>query len=264
MTESAIKQSVKTRAYSAPAAEKALDILEYMAKSNRPQKQNEIAAGVGRSQNEVYRIILLLEQRGYISRDPRTDLYVLTLKLFQLAHTTDQIRSLSETSFAPMQDLSMKIKQSCHLAVLTGATVTIVSQINSPLEMKYSVSLGKHFLAQQTSSGLVLLAGKPSSERTEILKLIEKNLEADESLAEVNNSINGIIERGYDVRPSHIVTGVTNISFPIYNENQETIAALTIPFLPIKGQTGSIEDAIEAGHYAAKTICYGLGFRFHQ
>ena len=52
--------------YPVPAAEKALDVLEFMADCPEGVTQTEISAGVGRSLHEIYRIIQLLERRGYL------------------------------------------------------------------------------------------------------------------------------------------------------------------------------------------------------
>ena len=71
--------------YKAPAADKALDILEFMAGRPEGVTQTEISLGLGRSIHEIYRIIQLLEKRGYLIKTP-ADRYRLSLKLFELAH----------------------------------------------------------------------------------------------------------------------------------------------------------------------------------
>ncbi|TJX12958.1 MAG: IclR family transcriptional regulator, partial [Mesorhizobium sp.] len=71
--------------YRVPAVDKALDVLEFMASSAETLTQTEIAAGLGRSIHEIYRILLLLEKRGYIFRT-QSDRFRLSLKLFELAH----------------------------------------------------------------------------------------------------------------------------------------------------------------------------------
>src|SRR4029077_3951039 len=68
-----------------PPVEKALDVVEFMASSAETLTQTEIAAGLGRSIHEIYRILLLLEKRGYIFRT-QSDRFRLSLKLFELAH----------------------------------------------------------------------------------------------------------------------------------------------------------------------------------
>ena len=54
------------RDYKVPAAEKALDILEFMAARNEDVTQTELSVGLGRSIHEIYRVIQLLEGRGYL------------------------------------------------------------------------------------------------------------------------------------------------------------------------------------------------------
>lgn len=263
MTKTADEQEPAKDAgtYRAPAAEKALDILEYMAVTPEPQKQSQIAAGVGRSIQEVYRIIQLLERRGYLQRDPASDLYVASLKLFTLAHSTQQIRGLSDAAIGPMRELVNMINQSCHVAVLTGAEVAIVCQVNSPLAMRYSVSPGARFPAHETSSGLVLLAGLPPDRRRSVLETVASMLGPDEDMATVNSYIESILRQACDIRPSLVVAGVTNISLPIRDFHGETIAALTVPFLPMKDMTASLETAIEVAAGAAEQISRQLGYR---
>jgi lipoate synthase len=52
--------------YSVPAGTKTIDVIEYMAQAQAPQTKSEIAAGIGKSIQEVYRIIQLLVARGYL------------------------------------------------------------------------------------------------------------------------------------------------------------------------------------------------------
>ena len=54
--------------YSAPALEKGLDIIEYLSYKAIPQTQTEIAIGVSKSANEIYRMLAVLENRGYLVR----------------------------------------------------------------------------------------------------------------------------------------------------------------------------------------------------
>ena len=59
----------KLQKYSAPALEKGLDILELLSLcSGGGLSQSEIAEGLGRSKNEIFRMMVVLEERGYIKR----------------------------------------------------------------------------------------------------------------------------------------------------------------------------------------------------
>lgn len=130
--------------YRAPAAEKSLDILELMAGQPEGLTQTEIAAGLGRSLHEIYRVLLLLEDRGYLVRT-RADRFRLSLKLFTLAHRHPPINRLVECGLPVMRTLATDADQSCHLAVRDDLHVLVVLQIDSPLPMRYMVALGSRF-----------------------------------------------------------------------------------------------------------------------
>ena len=105
--------------YRAPAAEKALDILELMADQSDGLTQTEIANGLGRSIHEIYRILLLLEKRGYIIRT-QSDRFRLSLRLFELAHRHPPVNRLVECALPVMRELAANADQSCHLVVREG------------------------------------------------------------------------------------------------------------------------------------------------
>ena len=54
--------------YRAPALDKGLDILELLAASSAGLTQAEIAKGLGRGPNEIYRMLDTLVRRGYVTR----------------------------------------------------------------------------------------------------------------------------------------------------------------------------------------------------
>src|SRR3979490_687991 len=72
--------------YTAPALEKGLDILELLASVSEALTHSEIASRLGRTLTEVFRMLVCLEERGYISRTGPDERYQLTLKLFEIVH----------------------------------------------------------------------------------------------------------------------------------------------------------------------------------
>jgi len=56
--------------YYAPALEKGLDILELLAREGAPMTARQVAEKLGRSKNEIFRMVHVLISRGYIAREP--------------------------------------------------------------------------------------------------------------------------------------------------------------------------------------------------
>ncbi len=257
--EPATIERIEPAQYRAPAAEKALDVLEYMARSAAGRTQTEIAAGVGRSIHEVYRVIQLLERRGYIARGGAGDRYVLTLKLFTLVHQSPPLATLTTAAAEPMRRLAEAARQSCHLAILSDREVAVVAQVNSPQPMFYGVALGARFPVQETSSGLVLLAGLPDDARDSLLAAIASRGQSAHEIAAMRDHLRPVLERGFDVRPSMMVPGVVNVSFPVRNHRGATVAALTVPFLPVSHDTPPLDATRAATAEAARLISAALG-----
>ena len=222
------------RRYSVPAAEKALDIVEFMAGQPDALTLTEIAAALGRSVHELYRVIQTLEARGYLYRRPGSDRYRFSLKLFELAHQMPSVRQLSDSALPVMQALAPAAQQSCHLAVLSGHEALIVLQVDSPLPMRYSVMLGAKFDFAETSSGVVIYALSGDTVREQLDAWLALDGRAPDEIRSVAARAAAIVDKGYEVQPSLAVSGVTNISVPILDYLGHVVAALTVPYMPLR------------------------------
>ncbi|UVK43916.1 IclR family transcriptional regulator [Mesorhizobium sp. AR07] len=245
--------------YRVPAVEKALDVLEFMAASTETLTQTEIATGLGRSIHEIYRILLLLEKRGYIFRT-QSDRFRLSLKLFELAHMHPPVNRLVECALPVMRELTANADQSCHLVVREGQNALVVLQIDSPLPMRYSVALGSHFPILETSSGAVLLAHSNRAERERIVERIVVAGEGQGTRAEIEARLNDVARLGYEMRASLAVEACTNISMPVRDHTGAVIAALTVPLLPQKAARFDRETVFERARSAAEKISAALGW----
>ncbi|MDQ2765259.1 MAG: helix-turn-helix domain-containing protein, partial [Pseudomonadota bacterium] len=106
-----IDSAEDNRLYRAPALEKGLDILELLAIEEKPLTVSAIVQRLGRSTGELFRMIQVLEHRGFVAQDGGG--YVLTTRLFELGLKRPPVRNLAEIAMPVMRQLSSKIGQSC-------------------------------------------------------------------------------------------------------------------------------------------------------
>jgi DNA-binding IclR family transcriptional regulator len=118
--------------YSAPALEKGLDVIELLAHTPDGMTQSQIAQALGRSVQEVYRVLMSLERRGYIQRRPPDDACRLTMRLHHLAHAYPPASRLIDTALPVMRQLALDVRQSFHLSVLDAANIHVLAQADSP------------------------------------------------------------------------------------------------------------------------------------
>jgi len=93
------------RRYKAPALEKGLDILELLATTSSPMTLTAIVNDLDRSHGELFRMVQVLEFRGYIEQDPAADGYLLTDRLFSLGIQRPKTHSLIEVALPVMRQL---------------------------------------------------------------------------------------------------------------------------------------------------------------
>jgi DNA-binding IclR family transcriptional regulator len=222
----------KESKYQAPALDKGLDILEYLSSQSVPLSQSEIAIGIDKTPNEIYRMLMSLESRGYILRDEVSGKYRLSLKLFYLSHRHSPVDELRKAAQFPLEELAESVRQSCHLSIMYMNKVMVIIHAKSPGPIALSIEEGNLFPLPLTASGKVILAYLAEEERDAILKSNaifkkypkQKKEEFLESLAE-------ILKNGSYFKPSDLAEGVADISVPIGKQKDGIVACLTISML---------------------------------
>jgi DNA-binding IclR family transcriptional regulator len=244
--------------YATPALEKGLDILELLAAASGALTHSEIAVRIGRSVAEIFRMLVCLEERGYISRMGPDERYQLTLKLFEIVHQHRPLQRLITQARPLVQRVASETGQSCHLAMLNSAEVVVVAQADAPGNMGFSVRPGANIDLLNTASGHVILAFQNDEVRSRALGAWR--LRSGKTIpAGFYRHLQQIRRRGYEELVSYQVHGVVNISYPTFNRQGEAIAAMTIPFISRIGDSVSRPQAKQALQRASRMLSLTIG-----
>lgn len=245
--------------YTAPALEKGLDLLEALSEEPGGVSQKAMAARVGRTVAEIFRMLSVLERRGYVARDPLTGQYSLTPKLFELASRHPPTRRLQQAAIPVMQDLAERVGQTCHLVVPHREQILVVAEERSSLPMAFGVRLGAAFpFVSRYVSARVLAAFQPPARRAELARRMAaaEGLAAPDALLE---RLSGIAAAGHDIAPSEVHDGVIDISFPILDTHETAMAALTVPLLRQRGEAPDQAVVARELGMAARRISAAIG-----
>ncbi|MFV0358634.1 IclR family transcriptional regulator [Tropicimonas sp.] len=243
--------------YTAPALEKGLDILELLSTEAVGLSQTEIARRLGRSVSEIFRMLVVLQERNYVTLDASTDRYALTTRLFEVAHRTPPIRRLTTLAGPVMQRLAHEVNQSAHLAILSDDGVLVVGQVDSPGNNIMSVRLGAKIELWRASSGRVILAWQPGEVLEDYMARVP--LPPEMTAAGLCADLAAIRETGHEVRDSFVARGIVNISAPVFEHSGRTVAALTVPHLERFGDPVSFDACRAAVVAAADAMSRSLG-----
>lgn len=248
--------------YAAPALDKGLDILEALAEAPQGMQLNGIAKALGRTASEIFRMVVTLQQRGYLLIDGN-DRYRLTFKLLELSHRQQPLKSLVATATPLMRELAGRAYQSCHLTVYHDGQILVVAQVDAPGPFSMGAKVGALARLTDSASGIILLAFQDEAQRTRMIAAqVRVHGELDVDAAQLLRQIDEARSHAAITWPSRRIRGATDVSRPVFGINQEVIAALTVPFIERldRQQSPTIPD-VEAltGEIAARLselMCY--------
>ena len=249
---------VPKQAYGAPALEKGLDIVELLAGMAEGITQSEIAQLLGRSLQEVYRVVMVLERRGYIQRRPGDDRFFLSNRLHDLSNRYPPMRRLLDIAVPIMNAASVDAYQAMHIAILDHLDIRVVAQVDSPAPLGFRLRVGTQNPAATTASGRVLVAHQRPALKDWALGEIRRGLGAAEAQA-LERRIATIHRRGYEMISGEGLQGITDVSFPILDADGYAMAVLTMPFLPPARERVSFEAACRTLFGAASSISRAFG-----
>jgi IclR family acetate operon transcriptional repressor len=141
------------------------DVLTFLAQGPpRPVGVTEIANGLGLSKAVVFRILVSLQDRGYVEFDAKTRRYLLGPKCLALGmaylERTDTRRSVHDA----LVTLSARSEETATMSLRTGWERMYVDQILPPDNIKMVVPIGRLFPLHAGASSKAFLAFLPEPE----------------------------------------------------------------------------------------------------
>lgn len=245
--------------YATPALEKGLDVIELLAHQPGGLTKSEISRELKRTVSEIFRMLLCLERRGYIAQ-VESERYALTLKLFRLVQEHPPTERLITEALPVMHHLAHETQQSCHMGIIEGAQVTILAQVNPSTSIGFYVKLGSSVELMEATTGYVILAHQDEEHRARTLAEW-KRLTGDDLPADLHAHLARVKRQGFESRPSYKVRGVTNISYPIFDESGSAIGALTVPYIQLIDPVANASQVSAALKKASREITAAIGGR---
>lgn len=164
--------SVPAPDYSIAVLDRALDVLEALAEAPAGASLgvSEIARRAGTTKSAAFRILMNLERRGYIGKDPLTARYTLGARLAYLGERSLGAIDLRAAARPALEELHRRFGETVNLGVRDGAEIVYVDMIESGHGLRMAASVGSRDHLHSTALGKAILAFLPSAERDSLLQ----------------------------------------------------------------------------------------------
>jgi IclR family pca regulon transcriptional regulator len=188
---------------------------------------SEVARDVGITPATARRILLTLEELGYVRSDGRR--FSLTPRVLALGWAYLSSLDLGDIAGPFMEDLSAKTRESCSIATLDLPDVVYVARVPTSRIMTVALGVGARLPAYVTSMGRVLLAGLSEDELSAYLDSVVPEQLTPHTVTSVDE-LRKVIARtaadGYAVVDQELELGLRSIAVPIVDSRGRAVAAL--------------------------------------
>jgi len=251
--------------YAVPALDRGLDVLEALSASAMPQSLTDLARTLNHTPSGLFRLLTRLGTRGYVERDPSSNRYGLTLKLFELSHTHSPLESLVRAAATPMRELAASVEESVHLSVLTRGRLLVLLDAGSPSKVRISIEPGSQFDPVTTNSGRLLLAHfAPADLASFLARDRDYGGMTDAQKADFHRELAKIRQRGYALTRSDDRAGLQDVSVLVGNPAIGQASALAIACLKPRKREEILRLVEALGECAGRiTLAQGLAYEQH-
>ena len=210
------------------ALARGLDVLSCFDARRRTLSLSDIAGVTGLARPTARRLLLTLEELGYVRVDEGR--YALTPRVLRLGTAYAGSLGLWEMAQPHLEALVARTGESSSMSQLDGSDIVYVARVAVPRIIALRVDIGTRFPAVSTSQGKVLLAALDLEARVSALArpttsgLPEPTYDA----ARLEEELSAVRARGWALADEELARGVRSVAVPVRDGTGTVRAAMNV------------------------------------
>lgn len=208
-----------------------LALLDSLAESPGGISLTDLCQQVGLSVSTAHRLLTTLEGHRYVRCDPGTRQWSIGVQAFIVGSAFVKVRNLVEIARPHMRALMENSGETANLAVLDGAEVVFLAQVECRQMMRALAFPGIHVPLHCSAVGKALLAVLPDPVLANVLRrhgLPRFTPKTITTLAQLRRELGQVQRRGYAVDDQEHSIGLRCVAAVIYDENREAASAISL------------------------------------
>jgi DNA-binding IclR family transcriptional regulator len=206
-------------AYSIDAADRTLQVLLLLEEQDRITV-TEAGRRLGISRSSAFRLLNVMQQRDFVTQDPRTKAYQAGPALLRVGLATIH-RSDLRAELRPLLDrVAAEFDETVHLIVLQGEQAFFLDGVEGTRVIRAVSRVGSSLPAHCTSGGKVLLAGLPKEQLDALLVGPIKGLtkHSKSSVTGVRRELSATRARGWAINDEESEAGLRAVAVQVPSE----------------------------------------------
>lgn len=178
----------------------------------------------------LHRILLTLEEIGYLQREKSSRRYRLGLKLIKLGLKSLEGLDLAKVAHPTMEDLSRRCGETVYLAGVQGEDVVYLDVVHPERPVRITADIGARRPLHSTGTGKVLLAYASPKLLAQVLSrpLPALTPHTITSRARLEQELVAIRQHGYAISFQEHSVDVASVAAPVLDATGAVVAALSV------------------------------------
>lgn len=209
--------------------ERALDVLEFLSRSDEDLGVGEIGSATGLAAGTTHRLLATLNSRGYVHRNVGTRRYGLGLKSLTLAIAARE--RIGPLALPFLEELMRVSQETANLAILEGQSTMYIEQVAPPRMLRIFTEPGNRVPLHSTGTGKVLLAYQPPRLVDFIIERAGLPRQTASTITEpsqLRDELAEVRRQGYAVDLGEQEDGVRCLAAPVFGSDGGIFAAMSI------------------------------------
>ena len=216
----------------------------------------QVAECTGLTRANARRVLLTLVELGYVEQDATLR---LRPKILDLGHAYLSSASLARIAQPTMEELVRKVKLSTNLSVLEGTDIIYLARVaaHEPLDLGWTVSIGRRLPAHLSAIGRVLLGGLSGAQLSQYLAAAESIQIRPRSIVDperMQQVIEADRRKGWSYVDQELGEYMYSMAVPIQDREQRIVAAISLGGLGPRTRREAEQDLLPALRAAADEI----------
>lgn len=241
-----------------PAADATLRILTHLAAQRGPVAAASVAAALGLPRSTVYRLLAVLEERGFVVHLPEAQRYGLGVAAFELSGGFARQQPLSQLGHPLLADLVDRVGESAHLAVLHGRDVLYIVEERAPRRPHLVTDVGVRLPAHLTASGRAMLARLPKEQVRALFPdaaaFVDRTGIGPTRYSELRHLLDTAAAEGHATENGEITPGMASVAVAVTDHVGWPAAAVAVTFPAGTEPHGIVGDVTAAAAELSRRI----------
>ncbi|MBW2409629.1 MAG: IclR family transcriptional regulator [Deltaproteobacteria bacterium] len=242
---------------------RALSILKLFSAAKTHLGITEIGKTLNLSNPTVHGLVRTMLIEGFLTQDTETKKYCLGIRNYELGHYFLGSSQVYQVGAAATHRLAQTLGLNARLAVRDGDSVVVILLVYSQPERFQYFQLGPKVPNYCTSLGKAILAWLSPDELADYLERTQLTPHTPGTITDHKRLMEDLEQsrmRGYSTDRQELVPGLVCAAAPIFDQNGQPIASLSISADPNLLGRDNISELTDELIQTSNEISYSLGY----